>query len=201
MKCRNAAVLGLMMLAAPAFAQAPAAPPAAPIRSGEVSPDGKVTFRLMAPQATSVAVVGDWPGGVNNATRTPMTKDDQGLWSVTVGPLKPEFWTYSFQVDGVSTIDPANVHVRRNGARYTNTVITPGELSKDYQVQDVPHGTVSLVWYPSPTMKMTRRAYVYTPPGYEAARGAIRCSTCCTAAAGTRTPGTPTAGPRKSSTP
>ena len=59
-----------------------------------------VTFRLLAPDATSVSVTGDWPGGIHSTT-TPMAKDDNGVWAATVGPLKPEFWVYTFSVNGV----------------------------------------------------------------------------------------------------
>ena len=129
-------------------------------------PDGRVTFRLLAPEATSVSVTGDWPGGIDSTT-TPMVKDDKGVWSATVGPLKPEFWIYTFSVNGVTILDPRNINTRRNTTRIENTLLMPGPESADYMVNAVPHGTVSLQWYPSPTVNATRRAYVYTPAGYE----------------------------------
>lgn len=130
--------------------------------SPEILPDNRVTFRLMAPNANQVVLNGDWPGGMNVA----MTKDEQGLWSVTVGPLKPELWGYTFSVDGVRTLDPRNGHVKRDGVRYDSILLISGPESSLYEVNDVPHGTVSMVWYDSPTLKLTRRMYVYTPPGY-----------------------------------
>ena len=142
---------------------------AAPVRSPEIAQDGKVTFRLPAPNAASVAVrnatggFADWPGGNEVA----MSKGDDGVWSVTAGPLKPEFYTYFFVVDGVRTMDPGNPVHTRNGTNYFNVLRIPGDLTNDYAVNDVPHGTVAQVWYPSPMLKMTRRVYVYTPPGYE----------------------------------
>ena len=142
---------------------------AAPVRSPEIAPDGKVTFRLSAPNAASVAArnstggFADWPGG-NEVT---MTKGDNGVWSVTIGPLKPEYYTYGFVVDGVRTLDPQNPVHTRNGTNYSNVLRVPGDLTTDYAVNEVPHGTVAQVWYPSPMLKLTRRLYVYTPPGYE----------------------------------
>jgi len=131
--------------------------------SPEILPDGKVTFRLAAPRAVEVLVNGDWEGGIG----VPMTKNDLGIWSATVGPLTPELWGYTFSVDGVRTLDPRNSNTKRDGARYDNILIIPGPASEVYELKNVPHGRVSQVWYASPTLKLTRRMYVYTPPGYE----------------------------------
>ena len=165
MKTFTALTTASLLLAGILSAQAPRQGPS-PVSSPEILPDGRVTFRLLAPEATSVSVTGDWPGGIESTT-TPMAKDDKGVWSVTVGPLKPEFWIYTFSVNGVTTLDPRNVNTRRNTIRIENTLLVPGPESADYMVNAVPHGTVSLQWYPSPTVNATRRAYVYTPAGYE----------------------------------
>jgi enterochelin esterase-like enzyme len=162
------------LLAAPGYAQQPAAQagargggaaalqaPAAP-RSPEILPDRRVTFRVRAPKAAEVMLIGNWPGA-----RQSMTKDDAGVWSVTAGPLAPELWNYSFTVDGVSTLDPANGETMRDGTRLQNILLIDGPESALYGVQDVPHGTLSMAWYDSPTLKLRRRMFVYTPPGYE----------------------------------
>lgn len=140
-------------------------------RSPEVLSDNKVTFRLSAPRATSVSVRGNW-GGTPDAAGTgrggaAMTKDENGVWSVTVGPLEPEVYSYSFNVDGLSVLDPSNYQLLRDTTQNLNLLIVPGEGSDLYLVKDVPHGTVSEVWYDSPNLKMRRRMAVYTPPGYE----------------------------------
>jgi len=168
MRTLAAGVAGCLVFVATAAAQAPQAPRqgSPPITSPEILPDGQVTFRLLAPDATSVSVTGDWPGGIHSTT-TPMVKDDKGVWSATVGPLKPEFWIYTFTVNGVTILDPRNINTRRNTNRIENWLLIPGPESADYAVNSVPHGTVSLQWYPSPTVNATRRAYVYTPAGYE----------------------------------
>lgn len=173
-----AALSAAILCASTAFAQPPAAPAgqanagrggAAAVRSPEIAQDGTVTFRLSAPAATSVLVrnttggFSDWPGG-NDVT---MTKGENGVWSVTIGPLKPEFYIYVFVVNGVQAFDPQNPFHMRDGTRYGNSLRVPGELSANYEVNNVPHGTLSLIWYPSPALKLTRRLYVYTPPGYE----------------------------------
>jgi len=132
--------------------------------SPEILPDGKVIFRLLAPDAGEVLLNGDWEGGVG----VPMARDLKGVWSATVGPLPPELWGYTFSVDGVRTIDPRNANAKRDGARYDSLFLIPGPASEFYEMKDVPHGQVSQVWFPSPALKMERRMYVYTPPGYDA---------------------------------
>jgi enterochelin esterase-like enzyme len=138
------------------------ASPGASVVSPEVLPDGRVTFRLSAPEATRASVSGDWPDGRNVA----MTKDGNGIWSVTAGPLKPELWMYSFTIDGARAIDPRNVNTARDGANYLSTFFINGPGAAPYQVNDIPHGSLNIDWYPSPSLKLTRRVYVYTPPGY-----------------------------------
>jgi len=138
------------------------------IVSPEIHTDNKVTFRLLAPKATRVTISGEWMEGFGASED--LIKNDTGLWSITVGPLKPEFYGYSFNVDGVQVLDPVNALIKRDGTRNASILFVPGEASDLYAVQDVPHGTLSKVWYDSPTLNMTRRMYVYTPPGYETSK-------------------------------
>lgn len=141
----------------------PAARPA-PLKSPEIHPDHTVTFRLLAPKAAEVTLNGSW----DNGTNLPMTKDDQGVWSTTIGPLAPQLWGYWFMVDGVKALDPNNGETQRDGSRYDNLLMISGPESEWWDFKDVPHGTVQAVWYPSPTLKMDRRRMmVYLPPGYE----------------------------------
>jgi enterochelin esterase-like enzyme len=160
------------------------------VRSPEILSDNKVTFRLSASQATSVSVSGDWgtipasaipdanasssaapaagrgTGGMGGGG-TAMTKDENGIWSVTVGPLNSELYGYTFNVDGARVWDPANMQLKRDGTRIESVLIVPGERGDLYSRKDVPHGTLAQVWYDSPTLNLKRRLYVYTPPGYE----------------------------------
>ena len=121
----------ILLLAFDAMAQQPpAAAPAAPgrgarppaLRSAEVLDDHRVTFRLRASNAAEVVLNGDWPEGRG----VKLAKDDQGLWSTTVGPLTPELWYYTFNADGASVVDPANANLLRDGTRYMNFFIVPG---------------------------------------------------------------------------
>ena len=142
-------------------------------RSPEVLSDNRVTFRLSAPRAASVSVRGNWASAPDAAGAgqggAAMTKDESGVWSVTVGPLEPEVYAYSFSVDGLSVLDPANYQLLRDTTQNLNLLMVPGEGSDLYLVKDVPHGTVAEVWYEAPSLKMRRRMVVYTPPGYETA--------------------------------
>ncbi len=165
-------ILGFVVLSVTVLAQQPpAAPPqqarGSPgtpgLRSAEVSAEGMVTFRLNAPKADEVLVNGDWENGRGMA----MTRDTAGIWSVTTKPLAPEIWTYTFSMDGVPMLDPANPNVVRDGTRYLNTVLIPGAASALYQPGRMPHGTMAAIWYPSTALKTGRRLLVYTPPDYE----------------------------------
>lgn len=97
-----------------------------------------------------------------------MTKDDQGIWSVTVDPLGEQLWWYCFMVDGVKVLDPGNGEYSRDGAKLDNWLMIPGPFSDSWEFKaDVPHGAVQSVWYPSEILKQKeRRMYVYTPPDY-----------------------------------
>ena len=99
-----------------------------------------------------------------------MTKDSSGIWTVTTKPLGPEIWNYTFSVNGVTTLDPGNSNVVRDGTRYLNSVLVPGDESALYKTSKMSHGTVSAVWYPSSELKTGRRLLVYTPSGYEGSK-------------------------------
>jgi len=134
------------------------------IVSPDISADNIVTFRLYAPEATSVSVAGDF---MSSMAGQMMAKNDTGLWTLTTEPLKPEIYTYTFTVNGVRTIDPANPLTVRDGTRYLSVLFVPGPGSDLYAINNVRHGTLSKVWYDSPSLELYRRMYVYTPAGYE----------------------------------
>jgi enterochelin esterase-like enzyme len=168
---RTFAMLAAAFLCLPAaYSQQAAAGrgPAAPRPvSPEIHPDHTVTFRLFAPKANEVTLNGSWEG----AREIKMTKDESGIWSVTVGPLGEQLWGYWYLVDGVKALDPGNGETQRDGSRYDNLLMISGPASDLWDFKDVPHGTIQIVWYPSPALKQDRRRmYVYTPPGYEASQ-------------------------------
>ena len=133
-----------------------------------VNPDGTVTFNLFDPAARNVSVTGDFEE-ISRQT-LPMTKLENGVWTVTTQPLNPELYSYSFSVDGQRFVDPANSYLNRDISTLSNIFIV--SMSDDdkghlYSVNDVPHGTLARVWYDSPTLGQQRRMTVYLPAAYD----------------------------------
>ncbi|MDE3196208.1 MAG: esterase [Acidobacteriota bacterium] len=130
------------------------------VKSPEVAADGSVTFRLRAPQAQEVFVT--------LSGRMAMTKDDQGVWSVTTKPMEPDYYPYNFIVDGVSISDPSNPIVKSivTGG-FQSFVHVPGPSSLSWELNDVPHGKVDHHFYKSAIIGDNRDFYVYTPPNYD----------------------------------
>jgi enterochelin esterase-like enzyme len=131
------------------------------LKSAEVAPDHKVTFRIYAPKADEVSVAGDFGAGGK------LTKDEQGVWSITVGPLTPDFYSYTFNVDGVRTVDPKNPMIKPGISSLDNMLLVPGDEAEFESTKDVPHGEIRTAWYRSNTLDSLRSMHVYTPPGYD----------------------------------
>ena len=137
------------------------------IVSPEIQGDS-VTFRLSANYATVVNLSGSWmpnPWGGS----IPMQKGADGVWSVKIALPSPEIYTYNFVVDGVSVNDPLNYMVQRDGTRYLNMLMVPGERTENYFPANQ-RGTVSYKWYDSEILGINRRLTVYTPYGYETSK-------------------------------
>jgi enterochelin esterase family protein len=166
-RSRSALLVVVLLGSANAHAQAPkrAPTPNDTLKSVEVAPDRRVTFRIYAPKAGEVRVSGDFGGG------GPLAKDERGVWSLTVGPLAPDFYSYTFNVDGVRTADPKNGRVKPGVAGVESVFDVPGEEAAFEATAPVPHGEIRAAWYRSETLGATRRMHVYTPPGYEGGDG------------------------------
>jgi len=134
------------------------------IVSPEISPDNSVTFRLYSPDASSVFLSGSW---MATGKTGELTKNSEGVWSIKTGPLPPSLYNYNFILDGVTVTDPSNPLTTRDVRRLSNTLIIQGAGSDFIEVNNVPHGSVTKVWYDSPSLHLNRRMSVYTPPGYE----------------------------------
>jgi len=132
--------------------------------SPDVSADGRITLRLLAPDASEVTVSGELDGRSYE-----LTKGENGVWSVTIGPLPPDIYTYTFVVDGLRILDPRNANTKYGygGFGATSIVEVPADGPAFYDVRDVPHGEVRVLPYVSTTMGVGRTVWVYTPPGYE----------------------------------
>jgi enterochelin esterase family protein len=117
------------------------------VRSPEVLSDGRVTFRLAAPNATEVRLSGDFL-----AAPQPLQKDDKGVWAVTVGPVVPERYGFTLTVNGV--------------AATRGTLDVPGPAPMFYDLKPVTHGAIEQRLYQSKSLQSQRRVFIYTPPNY-----------------------------------
>jgi enterochelin esterase family protein len=131
--------------------------------SPEVAADRKVTFRIYAPNAQAVRLsAGDIAGLGQN---TQLTKGENGVWEITVGPVDPGAYRYNFNVDGVAVINPRSPFTSESNDNVWSLVYVPGSDFMD--TKTVPRGGVTAVTYYSTTLGAYRRMHVYTPPGYE----------------------------------
>lgn len=175
-----AIILGITLACGMARAQGTAAqtntppPPPAAMRqvasviSPEVLPEHQITFRILAPQAKAVGLRASDIQGLPHEG-PPFTKDENGVWSATVGPVEPGAYRYTFLVDGVPTMDPRNPAVSESNTNSWSLVYVPGAEFMD--TANVPHGAVASVTYYSTALSRFRRMHIYTPPGYEMGGG------------------------------
>ena len=151
------------------------------VESPVINEDGTVTFRYQAPKAVKVTVSGDFlpsqkmvfkMGDQEITYDAPgvgeLKEGANGIWEYTTDfKVNPDMYTYTFNVDGNTVIDNNNIWVNRDIASLTSVLLVPGGRADLYTIQDVPHGTVSKVWYESATAGFDRRMSVYTPAGYD----------------------------------
>ena len=160
--------------------QAPSTPPSAPPAQGgppagrggggrgvvspQVNADKTITLRFRAPNAKEVTVVGEIDGKPH-----PMTKDENGVWTATIGPLAHDVYNYQFNVDGIIAMDPANPSVKLGFGAFppANLVEVPGDGLEFEDAKPVPHGTIRVETYNSNAIGGPRTLWIYTPPGYD----------------------------------
>ena len=152
-------VPGAPQAAAPAGRGGRGAPP---VKSPEIAADGRVTFRLRAPNAKEVAVS---MGG----KQLPMQKDEQGVWSFTSEPMNPDIYTYSLVVDGTSLNDPANRQVQTSFGSFQSMLVSPGPKPW-LPSAGVARGAVTRHAYHSAVANDDRDFFVYTPASYDPKR-------------------------------
>lgn len=137
-------------------------------RSPEIGPDGRVTFRLKAPAAEQVSLRGRMA-----RPPVPLTQNDEGVWSVTIGPLAPDIYSYYFDVDGTRVLDPRNRHTKQ-WLLMESAFEVVGAGERTFAERSEATGTIHRHTYRSPVRDGEHAAYfVYTPPGYDA-RGDTR---------------------------
>jgi enterochelin esterase family protein len=147
----------LLSLTAAAYSQQ-----ALDIVSPDVQPGGKVTFRFLDVNAKEVKLQLE-----GEPKPLDMTRDDAGVWNLTVGPLPPEIYGYSFIADGVLLMDPNNPVIKPNLISPQNTVHVAGEAPTLWEVAEVPHGVIHHHFYKSKVVGDQRDYFVYTPPGFD----------------------------------
>ena len=159
----SASLLFVMCAASLAVAQAPA--PGPQVVSPEVMADRQIVFRILAPQAQAVRLSASDIPGVPFGPGAALSKGENGVWEMKVGPVPPGAYRYTFNVDGVATMDPRNPSTSESNNNSWSMAYVPGSAAAD--TTQVPHGSVAEVHYYSTALKAFRRMHVYTPPGYE----------------------------------
>lgn len=151
----------LILLVTISFSVNAQRPPA--ISSPDVHPDHSITFRYYSRTAQQVLLNGEFL-----QAPVPLIKDTSGIWNVTVPPVPPDIYPYSFMVDSVSLADPNNTYIFANERFKRSIVDIPGDSPLVHSLQNVPHGAVSYRYYSSGTLGTIRQLLVYTPPGFTA---------------------------------
>ncbi len=135
------------------------------ISSPDVHADNSITFRYFSKTAQKVSLFGEF-------LKTPilLSKDTSGIWSVTVPPVTPDIYPYSFRVDSIETADPNNTYIFANERFKRSLVDIKGPTPLMHSLQNVPHGKINYCLYNSATLGGPRNLLIYTPPGFNASK-------------------------------
>ncbi|MCF0173063.1 MAG: esterase family protein [Bacteroidales bacterium] len=163
MKNRIIAIFVLCLCSMGAYAQEEPALDAEKIWGVNVGSDNSVTFRYAGPAERYVMLRG-------TMGRYPMTKGEEGVWSVTIPNMESDFYEYFYIVDDHIIPDPTNYYTTQSSGYIYSNFIVPGGKGDLYSTQDVPHGTVSRIWYHNDRLDMDRSVNIYLPAGYESSR-------------------------------
>ena len=121
-----------------------------------------VTFQYKNDSARQVMV------DVQFAGRKEMTRNADGLWTVTLGPVAPDMYPYCYIVDGVSVMDPENPQYFPNeGFKNSLLEIKSADGTLPHDIRPVPHGRIEYIHYYSKSLGATNNAIVYLPPSYQ----------------------------------
>ena len=145
-----------------------ASPTPTPVSSTTILSNNQVTFALSAPQAGTVGLLFGSVELFSPHPVTPMTRDSNGVWRVTLGPLAPDLYEYSFSVDGVVISDPGWAYQKPQRQVSTSLLLIPDNPPDFIDTQNVPHGAVHEETYFATNTQTFRKllVLVYTPPGY-----------------------------------
>lgn len=124
----------------------------------QVNSEGRVKFRIAAPDAKSV--------GCTFRDSSEFTKGDDGAWYGYTRPLDEGFHYYALKIDGAEVPDP-NSHYFYGSSRWGSAVEVPAKDADFYALKNVPHGQLREIYYWSKSSNTNRHAFIYTPPGYD----------------------------------
>lgn len=128
----------------------------------QVNSQGYARFKIFAPAADSVRV----SLGLGGRGGTILAKAEDGFWlGTTEGPMDEGFHYYNVKIDGGKFNDPGALNFF-GSTRWESGIEIPAHDQDFYALKDVPHGAVQQILFPSPSTNTSRRAFVYTPPGY-----------------------------------
>lgn len=144
-------------------------PFSAPLNSPEVHDDRTVTFRVKAPEAKTVELNGAILAafGRNWGDTMPFEKGEDGIWTLTIGPVRPDMYAYVIRIDGVQVADPSNTIASYTDMPPYSELVVHGDGPAYYDAKNVPHGAITRHIYHSDVTNGERDLYVYTPPGYD----------------------------------
>jgi enterochelin esterase-like enzyme len=129
----------------------------------KVNSQGYARFRIVAPQAQSVSV----SLGLGGRGGTTLAKAEDGTWvGTTAGPMDEGFHYYHLTIDGGTFNDPGALNFY-GSTRWESGIEIPAHDKDFYALKDVPHGNVQQIFFPSKSTNSARRAFIYTPPGYD----------------------------------
>lgn len=129
--------------------------------NGELLPK---KFSLKAPNAKAVEINAEW-----SKRDIPLERAEDGTWSVTLASIPAGVWTYSFLVDGLNVLDPANPEINPQYSELEKNILhVPSSPPAQWDWQDVPHGVIHTHDYQSKALGQRRQLLVYTPGGYNA---------------------------------
>lgn len=124
----------------------------------QVNSQGRIQFRVTAPDAKSVSTT------FRDSTK--FVKGDDGVWTGYSRPLDVGFHYYELVIDGAHVPDP-NSRYYFGAMRWGSGIEIPAPDADFYAMKNVPHGQVREVYFHSESTNSERRAFVYTPPGYD----------------------------------
>ncbi|MBN2806154.1 MAG: esterase [Prolixibacteraceae bacterium] len=127
----------------------------------QVNSEGRVRTQIMAPDAKYVQLD---IGGV----KYDLVKDESGLWTGESAPQDVGFHYYQLNIDGASVPDPGSL-LFFGACRWGSGIEIPSNDQDIFALKEVPHGHVHEILFPSKSTNTSRRAFVYTPPGYDKA--------------------------------